>query len=141
MAVHRSFLSLDIGERRVGVALANSIAKISNPYATLYQSDNLIDEIKKIIDDETVDILVIGLPRNLENKDTDQTRYVREFSDKLKTKIDIPVYFEDEALSSVRAKQTLDKAKLGYVKEDIDALAACYILDDFMANNVEVVNG
>ena len=54
--------------------------------------------------------------------------------------VNIPLYFEDEALSSVRAKQALNSAKKAYKKEDIDSLAACYILDDFIANNAEVIN-
>jgi putative Holliday junction resolvase len=141
MAANRNILALDVGERRVGVALANSMARLSNPHSTLIQSDQIALEIKNLIQAEQADILVIGLPKNLSGEDTDQTRYVREFSDQLEGIVGIPVYFEDEAFSSVRAKQALDEDGKPYKKEDVDALAACYILDDFIANNPEVING
>lgn len=141
MAANHNILALDVGERRVGTALANSVARLSSPYKTLIHSNNILSDIKEIINKEAIDVLVVGLPRNLDGQDTDQTKYVRQFSDKLRVIVDVPMYFEDEALSSVRAKQALENGKKAYKKEDIDSLAACYILDDFMANQLEVING
>jgi putative Holliday junction resolvase len=139
MVASLNILALDVGERRVGVALANSIAKLSNPLVTIIQTDQILSDIKDIIKKESADILVIGLPRNLNGEDTDQTRYVREFKDKLEAKVNLPIYFQDEALSSVRAKKILEQSKKPYKKEDVDSLAACYIMDDFMANQKEVL--
>ncbi len=140
MAANLNMLALDVGERRVGVALANSIARLSSPFKTLIHSDQTLDDIQRIIKEESIGILVIGLPRNLDGKETDQTQYVRKFSDGVQDLINIPMYFEDEALSSVRAKETLEESKKDYNKEDIDSLAACYILDDFMTNHPEVID-
>jgi putative Holliday junction resolvase len=141
MAVNRNILSLDVGERRVGVAIANSIAKLSSPYKTLINTDQVYEEILSILKNEEIDIIVVGLPQNLSSEDTDQTRYVRLFTDKLKDISKTAVYFENEALSSVRARNTLDESGKPYKKADIDSLAACYILDDFISNNPEVING
>ena len=141
MAVDLNLLALDVGERRVGTALASTASRLSSPNKTLNQSDQIWDEIGNIIEKEDIGIVVIGLPRNLNGDETDQTRYVREFSDKFATHFDIPFFLEDEALSSVRAKESLDSSGKNYAKEDIDSFAACYILDDFMANHPEDLNG
>lgn len=140
MVASLNILALDVGERRVGIALANSIARLSSPYKTLNESDQILSDIEKIIHEESISFIVVGLPRNLDGLETDQTQYVRKFSDGLQDLIKIPLYFEDEALSSVRAKETLESDNKPYKKEDIDSLAACYILDDFMANHPEVLD-
>lgn len=139
MVANLNILALDVGERRVGLALAGSASGLSSPFKTLINSDKIIEEIQKIIKDQTVGVLVIGLPINLKNQETDQTRYVREFARKIESLVDVPIYFENEALSSVRAKQVLENQKKSYKKEEIDSLAACYILDDFIANHPEVI--
>lgn len=141
MVANFNMLALDVGERRVGVATANSVARLSRPLKTILQTDHILDDINQIIEDEKINLIVIGLPRNLSGVDTAQTNYVKGFSAKLQKFVDIPIYFEDETFSSVRAKSTLDKAKKTYSKGDIDRLAACYILDDFIINNPEVING
>ena len=98
MAANHRLLALDVGERRVGVALANSVARLSSPLVTLSNSEDIIDDIKLIIADEGVDMVIVGLPKNLSGEDTAQTKYVREFTDQLKLKVDLPTYFEDEGL-------------------------------------------
>lgn len=140
MVASLNLLALDIGEKRVGVALANSASRLPRPLKTLLQSDDINDQIRTVINENDVKLLVIGLPRSLNGDDTDQTRYVRAFSNKLSDELDIPFFFEDEALSSVRAKELLDARKAKYSKEDIDAQAACFILEDFMANNEGVMD-
>lgn len=140
MVANLNILALDVGERRVGTALANSVSRLSSPNKTMIQSNSIFDELQEIIKEQSIDLIVIGLPRNLNGQETAQTKYVRQFTKKIYDIVNIPVYFEDEALSSVRAKQALNSAKKAYKKEDIDSLAACYILDDFIANNAEVIN-
>ena len=140
MALPLNLMALDVGERRIGLAVANSISKLSNPLKTILNDDNTILEIGAIISDEAINLLVVGLPKSLSGSETSQTNFSRDFAEKLKSSIEVPVYFEDETLSSVRAKKTLDERREPYEKEDIDSLAACYILDDFMANNKEVIS-
>lgn len=140
MAAILNMLALDVGERRVGTALANSVAKLSSPLKTLNQSDQIYSDIKKIVEEKLINLLIIGLPRSLNGEDSSQTKYVREFSTNLQKLINITILFEDETLSTVRAKKILNESKKVYSKEDIDSLAACLILDDFIVNNPEVVN-
>lgn len=140
MAAHRNLMALDVGERRIGLAIANSSNRLSRPLKTIVNNDGATTEISRIISSEPISILVVGLPRNLNGEDTAQTNFVRSFADELGSKIEIPVFFEDEALSSVRAKESLKQRKKPYDKAEIDSQAACYILDDFMANQKKVID-
>lgn len=134
MAVQQvhSIMALDIGEQRTGVALANSIANIASPLLTLDEPDKLVEAVKQLISAHSVVTLVVGLPRGLQGQDTAQTVYVRHVADALKQQIDIPLHFIDEAATSIKAEEELKARKKPYKKEDIDMLAAAYILEDFL---------
>jgi putative Holliday junction resolvase len=138
MAVQRNFLSLDVGKVRIGLATANSISKLPSPVTTLPNDQDFLVELNKLIAENQINELVVGLPKSLEGNDTDQTIWLREFYENLKTKLDIPIHLENEALSSVRAETELKNIGRVYSKEDVDALAACFILDDFIKNNPEL---
>ena len=125
-----SILALDVGESRIGVALANSIARLASPYKTLINSDSVLEQIQAIIKEESVELAVVGLPRNLSGEDTDQTRYCRAFGDQLTPFVQ--VVFQDEALTSQKAEKELKARGKPYDKGDIDSLAATYILEDFL---------
>lgn len=125
-----SILGLDVGERRIGVSLANSIARFASPYQTLANTDTILDDIRGIISKESVELVVVGLPRNLSGEDTDQTRYCREFAAQLEPFV--PIVFQDEALTSRKAETELKARRKPYQKEDIDSLAATYILEDYL---------
>lgn len=125
-----SILGLDIGERRIGVSLANSIARFAGPYQTLANTDTILDDIRGIISKESVELVVVGLPRNLSGEDTDQTRYCRDFAAQLEPFV--PIVFQDEALTSRKAEAELKSRRKPYQKEDIDSLAATYILEDYL---------
>ena len=83
-----------------------------------------------------VDALVIGLPLSLKGKDTIQTKEVRHFSKEVEI-LGIPVFYQDERLSSVIAKKSLikEKIKTGHNKEKIDKRAAAIILQQFLDSN------
>lgn len=124
-----NILSLDVGERRVGVAIASLIARFPRPLTTLDNTDEIWSQIKNLVAEHDVDTLVIGLPRNLSGDETAQTQYVRTFTEKL---TGYTVVFQDEALTSHKAEQELTAKGKPYSKGDIDALAATYILEDYL---------
>ena len=124
-----NILSLDVGERRVGVAMANVVARFANPLTTLNNSDDIWLDIAKLIADHDIETVVVGLPRNLSGDDTAQTRYARAFAEKING---VKIAFQDEALTSVKAEDELKIRGKPYEKGDIDALAATYILEDYL---------
>lgn len=136
MAVtNSSVLALDVGSKRVGVAVASVIARLPHPVTTLNNDDNFFESLKSIISQEDAGALVVGLPRGLQGQDTDQTRAIEAFVEELKQQIDLPVYLQDEAVTSEHAEAELKGRGKPYDKGDIDALAATYILDDWLANH------
>ena len=124
-----NILSLDVGERRVGVAIANVVARLPHPLTTLDNTEHIWQEIADLLAAEDVETLVVGLPRNLSGDDTAQTTYVRDFAAKIEG---VEIVFQDEALTSVKAEKELSSRGKPFAKGDIDALAATYILEDYL---------
>lgn len=131
-------MALDVGGRRIGVALANMVARIPKPETTLDAPTTTPQSIQDLIDRHNVAILCVGLPRGLDGQETDQTRAILAFVEDLKQTITIPIYLQDEAVTSKQAEAELQARKKPYVKGDIDALAATYILEDFLRDHSEV---
>jgi putative holliday junction resolvase len=125
-------LALDVGSKRIGVALASLSFKLPRPLTTLANDDRFFDTLNGIIKTEAIGVLVVGLPRGLQGQETGQTKYVRDFVDQLKAHTDLAVHYQDEALSSTRAEAELTARGKIYQKGDIDALAATYILEDYL---------
>jgi putative Holliday junction resolvase len=129
-----TILALDVGAKRVGVAVASSVARLPRPLTTLTNDENLWAALQKVIDEEAAGALVVGFPRGLDGQATQQTEYVQAFIEQVKQKFTLPVYEQDEALTSHKAEAEL-QSRGDYVKADVDALAATYILDDFLTDN------
>ena len=128
-----NYLALDVGSKRIGVALASSVARMPHPLVTIDAQSDVRSQLQRIIADETIGHMVVGLPRGLNGQDTEQTVAVRTFVAELEL-LGLPVYVQDEALTSVKAKAELHERGGSYAKGDVDALAATYILEDFLAN-------
>jgi putative Holliday junction resolvase len=131
----RNILGIDVGERRIGIAMANTIARLPRPLTTLYNNASFWDKLMELIRQEDVAHIVVGLPRGLQGQDTAQTDVVRAFVEDLKQHVSVPVSLQDEALTSRQAEAELNARKKRLTKEDIDALAATYILDDYLRAN------
>lgn len=128
----RHILALDVGDKRVGVALAGPIAKLAAPYGVLENGEAVWDELAALIKRESVGVVVVGLPRSLQGEETNQTRLARQFAAAIKDKMAIEVVMQDEALTSRQAEAELRRRGKQFSKGDIDALAAVYILEDYL---------
>jgi putative Holliday junction resolvase len=129
----KNILAIDFGNKRVGLALANVEVKLAHPYKTIENTPNLINDLKQIIEQEGVSQLVIGYPRGLEGQHTEQTVLVEEFVNELRSQINfVPIDLQDEALTSTKAEAELNSRNKPYDKGDVDALAATYILEDWL---------
>ena len=127
----RNILAVDYGHKRVGLAISRKEADIARPYATL-STVGVIEKISEILIEEAIDKVVVGLPRNLDGDDTQQTAEARQFAQELKSSIGLPVIMQDEAGTSVQAKERLQARGKKYQKEDIDQEAAVIILEDYL---------
>ena len=131
MSRNISYACLDIGEKRIGVALADGGVKISVPFQTIAVDGAEITAISQLILSEAVDILVIGYPRNQSGEPTAQTQFVVDFVERLRN-LNVTIVYQDESLTSVMAEQRLKSYKKPYAKGDIDAQAAAIILQDYL---------
>ena len=128
-------LGIDFGSKRVGLALSDRLNLIASPYKTLkYISEKeLIAQLKSIVYENIIEIVVLGLPINMKGEDTIQTKKVRNFK-KLLSGLGLPVIYEDERLSSISAKNSLvlQNIKTGHHKGAIDRTAAAIILQQYL---------
>jgi putative Holliday junction resolvase len=134
-----NFMALDVGAARVGVALASAQARLAHPHGTLPADDSLFEDLQKLCHSEHVAIIVVGLPRGLDGQETAQTAHSREFADKLVEHLggSVKVALQDEALTSKKALAELSAAKKQFARSDVDALAAVYILEDYLQEHFE----
>ena len=129
-------LALDIGERRIGVALSDPMHIIASPHSIIDRkiTPDYMDEIQKLISEQEVEALVIGLPLTLRNNVSQQTQKVQLIIKELNTELTLPIHTIDERLSSVSAKNTLKLKgeKTGHNKGEIDKTAAAIFLQEFL---------
>ena len=126
-------LSLDVGEKRIGVARADSSIKIAIPVTTIEVNGNEFEEIARLTRLYDTNFVVLGLPRSNEGNETAQSVYVRNFARTLTEKNpNLKIRFQDESLTSVEAEKRLKARKKTYAKGEIDAEAATIILQDFI---------
>ncbi len=142
MVASKAVLALDVGEKRIGVAVAALSVGLPRPLPTLPRAEEsvLLPKLAAIIEEEGVSHLVVGWPRGLSGQSTQQTKSVEQFAEMIKAHFRLPLYLQDEALSSQRAEQELNRRSRPYKRQDIDALAAGYILDDWLMEHTELMH-
>lgn len=135
MSQNRSYLALDVGEKRIGVAVGDSGVRIAVPFETIEVDGNEVERIARLVIDQNADIVVVGYPRNQSGDATAQTEFVESFAKQLED-IAPQLVFQDESLTSVLAEQQLKSYQKPYTKGDIDAQAAAIILQDYLEQQV-----
>ena len=126
----RNYLALDVGEKRIGLALANDEVKIAVPFGWQENTDNIVQEIIEELIKNDISTIVVGYPRNQSGEATLQTEYVEKFVSRLaEIDLDIDIVYQDESLTSVEAERRLGRVK---DKGEIDAEAASIILQDYL---------
>ncbi|HEX5798046.1 MAG TPA: Holliday junction resolvase RuvX [Candidatus Saccharimonadales bacterium] len=129
MSEPKNYLAVDVGEKRVGLAIASVIAKLPRPLAILPNQEDIFQRISKIVKDENIDKIIVGLPRNMSGEETAQSDFSRQFAAKLGETTGADIIFADESLSSERVKDsTYKKDPSGY----LDSIAACFILEEYL---------
>ncbi len=128
------FLCIDLGDKRTGLAICDGDEILASPLAVLEGQKKLLDEIIEIARQNQVEGLVFGLPLNMDDSQGPRAIQTRKFADQLKGKINLPIFFQDERLSSFTAEKQLSQTGLTHKKKKdrIDALAAAEILKAFI---------
>lgn len=143
-------LSIDLGEKRVGLAISDEEQIIAQSLVTItYKNEeDLINQLKQIIQERQICEIVIGNPISLAGKDTKRSKWVENFKQKLTESIKLPIHLFDERLTSQLAARFLEETnppsrerhqkrillnKSSLTKHAIDRIAATIILEDFIA--------
>ena len=128
-------LGLDYGDSRIGLALSDPLKMIASPLKTISNksSEFIKKNLSDLIIENDIELIVVGLPISLKGKETEQTKKVKLFIEKINC-FDIPIFTQDERLSSISAKKSLiiQKIKTGHNKQLIDSTAAAIFLQQFL---------
>jgi putative Holliday junction resolvase len=128
------YLSIDYGSKITGLAICDQTETFVSPLMAIPTSNDLIGKIIEVVKAENVGAIVLGLPLNMDDSVGPQAKKVQAFAAEFKKQIDIPVFFQDERLSTFAAEGKMidmDLTRKGK-KRRIDALAAAEILQAFL---------
>ena len=134
-------LGIDLGTKRIGIAISDYNQKIATPLQTLEKSKQgkLIDELESIITEYDIKGIIIGNPINMDGTYGKSSQSAKDTAINISNKIDIPVSLWDERLSTVGAFNLSSELDINVSKreKDIDKFAAAFILQgalDFIQN-------
>ena len=129
-------MALDVGERRIGVAVSDETGVIATPLATVLRGAGDLDDIRGLVGEWEVDRLVVGLPTGMSGREGPQAAIVRAYAATLVDHLgpEPPVDFWDERLTTAIAERALIAAGTRRTKrrERIDAVAAAVILQSYL---------
>ncbi len=135
----KKILGLDLGERRVGVAISDGIGMFAHPLKTLQWKgvQHLAAELKMIIGEQNVDRVVIGIPFTMKGTSSKKTTEISGIADQLSTLLDVEIIRIDERMTTQMAHQSLHAVgkKPSRNKEKVDQIAAVFILQTFLDKN------
>lgn len=127
------YLGVDYGDKRIGLATSDDEGKIAFPKVTVPNDQEAVNKIKKIVFEEEIGKIIVGLPLGLQGSETSQTKKARVFADKLHRVVAVPLEFENELLTTRLA------GKMS-AKKNTDASAAALILQSYLDKKSEAGN-
>lgn len=136
-------LGLDVGVRRIGVAWGDDEVRLAAPLEPIVNDGEALDKLAKLIIRMGVSTVVVGLPRNNDGMETQQSKYSRQFADDLVDTLiaqevnDVDIVMQDESLTSIEAEDMLKRDKRHYNDRmlrdgTLDSQAAVIILTDYL---------
>ena len=139
------YLGLDLGSRTLGVSISDKSGIIASTYKIIRHNeeyDRLIDDVKKIVEEENIDKIVLGYPKNMNNTEGERCEKTREFKEMLEKRTGLEVVLWDERLTTVAADNSMMEMGIRreHRKEYVDEIAAIFILQgylDFLSNQLK----
>lgn len=134
------YLGLDLGSKTLGMALSDKSGLIASSYKVVRHEENyerLIDEIKKVIEEEKVEKIVLGLPKNMNGTIGPKGELSYKFKEMIEENLKIEVELEDERMTTMVANSVLLKGDVSRKKrkEVVDSVAASVILQSYLDRN------
>lgn len=130
----RTVMAFDFSQRRLGIACGNTVTGTASPLTVLHQQRGQSDwpAIEKLVAEWTPDLLLVGLPLNMDGTPTSTTPAAERFARRLQQQCRRPVYLMDERLSTRAARELAEEAGWNHAA-DLDGLAAQRILHSWLA--------
>lgn len=129
-------LSVDLGKARTGLAISDITETLASPLAQISEKnpDALLDKVANVAEARGVDLIVVGLPKNMDGTEGDSARFARDFAKKLKEKTGILVRMQDERGTTITAHNYLNATNTRGMKRKnvVDSVAATIILQNFL---------
>jgi putative pre-16S rRNA nuclease len=128
-------LALDVGEKRVGVALCDETQTLARPLLTLKRASKKEDfaRLAALCREHVIEKVIVGLPKTLRGEDGPQAQRVRRYAAELQAALNTPIEFWDERFSSVDAHERLTAvSRKPRAKGDIDSAAAAIVLQEYL---------
>ncbi len=136
MQVQGRILALDLGKRRIGLAVSDELGMTAQGIHTLQRSNMRTDigELKRVIDERGITSILIGNPLHMSGKEGRQTAWVREFAATLEEKTGLAVKLWDERLTTVEASRVLRSSGISIEKRAraVDRLSAVILLQSYL---------
>jgi len=131
------YLAIDYGTKRTGLAICDPSETIVSPLIVIRSRKELPAKISEIVKTENVGAVILGLPLNMDDSKGSQAQLVLKFAKHLKSHLEVPVYLQDERLSTYSAEEKLSLANLtkSEIVDRLDAVAAAEILEAFLEQN------
>lgn len=131
------YLGLDLGTKTLGLAISDPLGMIATSYKIIKHEedyDSLIPILKEEIDKQNIEALVLGFPKNMNNTIGERASIALAFKEKLETTFEIPIYMQDERLTTRQAENLLisNDTSRKKRKKVIDSLAATIILQSYL---------
>ena len=130
-------LALDVGKKRIGVAVSDPMQVTARPHSTIQRTKNSPEEIGKLVTELEIGKILIGLPLHLNGTEGQQAKETRSFASKIARQIPgVQIEFVDERLTTVEAEERLADRRGSWHKKrnQIDAYAAASILQNYLSN-------
>lgn len=131
------YLGLDLGSRTLGVAVSDKTGLIATSLRTIRHNeeyDRLLVEVQELVNELGIDAIVLGFPKNMNNSIGPKGELSLDFKSKLEEKLAIPIYLEDERLTTVTANNVLLSGNVSRKnrKKVVDSVAATIILQSYL---------
>ncbi len=129
-------MSVDYGDVRTGIAVCDKMQILASPVCVITEKDRekLVDKITELAKEKKAERICVGLPQNMDGSYGFRSEACREFGELLKEKTGLPVFFQNERLTTVSAHNILNTADVRGKKRKavVDAVSAVLILEDYM---------